>query len=128
MSVDISQFTNDARIVRYRFGGWTMRTLPLIAICIFLNVGFSQAQQSMPGTLSGIKQIGLFVDKADFANKSCGITEKMMRDAVMYPLSSARLRIAQSNSPDVPTLGIGITTISAPIRANVRMCVSTIRI
>lgn len=97
-----------------------MRILPLIAVLLFLGTGFGQAQQQT-GSLSEIKLINLTVAVTDSA-KFCGVTEQMIRDAAMYPISSTRLSISNPESGEVPTLGIAVSTFVG----NSGLCASSI--
>jgi hypothetical protein len=104
-----------------------MRKLSLIAVWIFLSAGLSQAQQQ-PGSLSGIKSANVNINEADAENKSCGITDQLIREAVMYPISGSRLKVSSLLPPstDVPILSVAISTVRGGVTSG--LCLSGIRI
>ena len=99
-----------------------MRKLRFIAVCLFIGAGFGDAQAgSHSGDLTGITKIELLIESLTANAKACGITEKMISDAFMYPASSSRLQIARDDL-DVPSFYIQVTTL----HTNSGACASSI--
>jgi hypothetical protein len=86
-----------------------MRILPLIAVCLFMSAGFGHAQ-TYDGNLKGLKLIKPLVEDLDEGARACGVTEELIRDGFMYPVSSSNLQISDTNS-DAATFYIQLTTL-----------------
>lgn len=91
----------------------------IFAASIFFGAGPCLAQAGDHG-LRGLKQINLLIERLDNNSQTCGITEALIRDAFMFPVSSSRMQI--SNAYDVPTFYIQVTTL----HDRTGLCVSSI--
>jgi hypothetical protein len=99
---------------RLNFSTRGLRTLPLIAVCLFLSAGFGHAEtEPKEHPLKGLKQISLEIELLNQDAQTCGITRELIHDAFMYPASSSKLKISDdliNLQPDVATFYIQVTT------------------
>src|SRR5262249_10833659 len=75
------------------------------ATALMCSQGYAQTPHHV---LRGLSKIDLVVEELDSGAKQCGLSERAIRDAVMYPLSSTELAL-DSSSHEV--LYINIQTI-----------------
>jgi hypothetical protein len=80
---------------------------------VLLGLLFSdQAQsQTTSNRLSGVKEISFLIERDDDDANECRITEDLIRDAFMYPLSGGRFAVKERPVLDVPYMYISIPTM-----------------
>jgi hypothetical protein len=89
------------------------RCVFLVALSVFVT-NFAQAQMSPENTqkaIKGLSELELFIEDLDSASQKCGITESLIRDAFMFPVSSSRLNIVSKASYTRPAFYIRVTTL-----------------
>ena len=87
-----------------------MRTLLLFVAYLFLANGFAHAQ-----SLQGLSKIQLVIEDPDKDKgaTACGITNKLIKDAFMYPVSASALQV--TNDPAAPIFYIQPATLKLPV-------------
>ena len=96
------------------------RKLVVLVIAGLLLAGQAQAQ-TRGNQLSGINEISLLIEDLDDTAKDCRITQDLVRDAFMYPVSSARFVVKEQADP---RMYLNITTLTANQR---QLCISNLR-
>jgi hypothetical protein len=69
-----------------------LRNLISVVVCVF--VANSASAQTDADALRGLKSIDLFIEGVDDEAQRCGITETLIRDAFLYPISQSKLQFA----------------------------------
>ena len=94
-----------------------------LATTFILSLSLQCQAQTRPNALRGVSQIQILIEKLDGASTDCGITEESIRDAVLYPVSSANLQITTRIGQ--PTLYLRLTTL---LIKSISVCVTNIEI
>jgi hypothetical protein len=97
-----------------------MRKALIVVACLCVSASFANAQDNT--LLSGLKRINLLIENLTNDAQSCGITNALVREAFMYPASSARFSVEQGSS--IPTFYILITTV----RTQNGICASSVKV
>src|SRR5664279_840084 len=66
-------------------GDWVMCKLPLIAVILFLNMGFAYSQAEITGPLNGLTNVELLIENLSADSQTCGMTPQLLQDAFMFP-------------------------------------------
>jgi hypothetical protein len=82
----------------------------IVAIAATLIANQSQAQTDFH-MLRGLSQVHILIEPLDDQAKACGLTSASIREAIMYPLSSSKIRVVSSLTDLV--FYVGITSIYA---------------
>jgi hypothetical protein len=101
------------------------RCVYFVALSVFAT-NFAQAQTSPENTqkaITGLSELKLLVDGLDADSQKCGITESLIRDAFMFPVSSSRLNIVSKASYAGPVFYIRVTTLDP---RNSSQCVTSL--
>lgn len=70
----------------------------------------AQMGEHKADALRGLKSISLVVDSLDEDERRCGITEQLIRDAFLYPISQSRIPLSASES-EGPVFWVCVTTL-----------------
>jgi hypothetical protein len=65
----------------------------LVAITYLLMLSFQCEAQTLNHALRGLAEINVLVEDLDDEDIKCGLTKDLIRDAVLYPTSSAKIRV-----------------------------------
>jgi hypothetical protein len=106
-----------------------MRVFLLITFCFVFSVGSPtvRAQTQNDGRLKGLKKIYLLIETLDKTAEGCGLSEDLIRTAVMYPLSSSPMEIEDRSTTFYVNLGTlrsqgtCFSTLSIKIYQNVKL-------
>jgi hypothetical protein len=104
--------------------GWRTPWITLVCattLAVSVGVNAQISQEGSQRALVGLDSIAFFVEPFDDDDKSCGITEALVRDAFLYPISSSRLHVSKGFSG--PVFDVRITTI---LQRQPRQCFSSV--
>src|ERR1039458_3917383 len=97
-----------------------MRKALIVVACLCVRASFCKAPDI--SLLWALKRINLLIENLSNDAQSCGITNALVREAFMYPASSARFSVEQGSS--IPTFYILITTV----RTQNGICASSVKV
>jgi len=61
----------------------------ILVIACVLSLTLPSEGQTVGNALSGLSKISILIEPVNHASKECGLSEKGIHDAVLYPLSFA---------------------------------------
>jgi hypothetical protein len=95
-----------------------------IAICIFV-ASPANAQMGKDDTraLRGLKSIYLAIEGVDDEAQRCGITESLIRDAFLLPISQSKLQLSHDKTGPMFYIGVVVA-----IQAQPNQCVSFLQL
>jgi hypothetical protein len=69
----------------------------LVAITYLLMLSFQCEAQTLNHALRGLAKINVLVEDLDDEDIKCGLTNDLIRDAVLYPTNSAKIRVTNEH-------------------------------
>jgi hypothetical protein len=100
------------------------RCLVLAAVCIFVaDASSAQMGKNDTRALRGLKSIALLVEGLDEEAQRCGITESLIRDAFLFPISQSKIEL--SDGKIGPKFWIRVTVV---IQRQPNQCVSSLEL
>jgi hypothetical protein len=93
----------------------------LVAITCLLMLSFQCEAQTIGHALRGLAKINVLVEDLGDEDIKCGLTEDLIRDAVLYPTSSAKIQVAN----ELVSESLYVNTLSFFSEA-AQFCVTTI--
>lgn len=97
-----------------------LRALPICGVFMALSAA---AAQPIADPLGDVTSANLLIQATEDA-KACGVTESLIRQAAMFPISANDLEISQSINLGLPDLDIAVQTLRSPTD----ICFSSVRV
>jgi hypothetical protein len=82
----------------------------ILVSALVMLLSLQAVAQTSNNALRGLSQMDLVIETPGVESSQCGITKEIIRNAVLYPVSSTKLEIKENTLP-LPYLHVGFVTL-----------------